>query len=551
MKVAELFVKCLEEEGVEYIFGLPGEENIDLMDALIGSKIRFILVRHEQAASFMADIYGRLTAKAGVCLATLGPGAINLTLGTADAQLDSAPLVAIAGQAKTSRIFKEFHQYIDLLKLFEPITKWGAQVVIPDTTAEIVRKAFKIAQMVRPGATLVVLPEDIAKLECNAVPLPKAQPKPEAPHEGQLMRAAKIIIDAEKPVILAGHGVCRDTAAEALTAFAEHQRIPVATTFMAKGAIPDSHPCHCGAIGFMRPDYANHCIKDADVVICVGYDLIEYEPAKWNQAHDKKIVHIGRTPAEVDSAYVLSVGIEGDISLILDSLRDMLPEKTGDIPRASRYHELFHQELESFADDNSFPVKPQRIISDIRKSLDDEDIVLCDTGALKMWMARLYPCSRPETCLFSNGLGTMGFSVPGALAAKLVHPGRKILAVTGDGSFMMNSQELETAVREKLPFVTLIWTDKNYGLIKWKQELEFGRSAFISFGNPDFKVYAESFGCAGYRIESTEQLLPTLREAFKLDVPAVIECPVDYAENLRLTDKLASFKPQESSSSKR
>lgn len=544
MKVAELFVKCLEEEGVEYIFGLPGEENIDLMDALVGSKIRFILVRHEQAASFMADIYGRLAGKAGVCLATLGPGAINLTLGAADAQLDSAPLVAIAGQAKTDRIFKEFHQYVDLVKLFEPITKWAAQVVIPDTAAEIIRKAFKIAQMARCGATLVVLPEDIAKQPTSAVPLPKAQPKPEAPHEGQLLRAAKAIIEARNPVILAGHGVCRSKASEALTVFAEHLKIPVATTFMAKGVIPDSHPCHCGAIGFMRPDYANRCIAEADLVICVGYDLIEYEPGRWNPAHDKGIIHISRCSAEVDSAYCLTVGIEGDIGMILNRLRHMLPESTTEDTRSQCYREMFSAELESYAADASFPLKPQRIISDLRRALGDDDIILCDTGALKMWMARLFPCRRPDTCLFSNGLGTMGFSVPGALAAKLIYPDRKIIAVTGDGSFMMNSQELETARREGLPFVTLIWTDGKYGLIKWKQELEFGRSSFISFTNPDFKMYAESFGCAGYRIEAADQLLPTLEEAFRQPVPAIIECPVDYSENIRLTDKLADFNRQ-------
>jgi len=537
-KVAELFVDCLLEENVEVIFGLPGEENIDLMEALNDKPIRFILVRHEQAASFMADIYGRLARKPGVCLATLGPGAINLTLGTADAQLDSSPLVAIAGQSSRDRIFKEFHQYINLIELFRPITKWGGRIILPETTPEIIRKAFKTAMADRQGATLIVLPEDVAEETTSAKPIKSVFPKPTEPNEKQVDRVEKILKEAKQPVILAGHGVCRSQASKSLIAFAEKLGIPVATTFMAKGVVPYNHPCCLGAIGFMKHDYVNFGLDKADTVIAVGYDLVEYPAERWNPDLNKKIIHIHTGIAEVDQAYSLEVGLQGDISLTLNEIAARFDKPLSTPDYLSKIQELRKEEMARFAGQNHFPVKPQQMVLSIRGALAPDDIVLCDTGALKMWMARLYPCYEPDTCLFSNGLGTMGFAVPGALAAKLVHPDKAVVAVTGDGSFLMNSQELETAKRENLPFVILIWNDSNYGLIEWKQNLKFGRKSFVTFDNPDFVKYAESFGIKGYRINSSEELTPTLRKAIAAKELAVIDCRVDYSENTELTNRL-------------
>ncbi len=535
---AETIVACLENEQVRYIFGLPGEENIHLVEALSHSDIRFILARDERDAAFMADVYGRLTGEPGVCLSTLGPGAINLALGVADAQMDGTPLVGIVAQAALKRLYKESHQNVDLVALFKPLTKWAHMIVLADTTAEVIRKAFKLAQMERPGATVVVVPEDVARQETNIAPLVRAKPRPEHPDGNQILRAAKILEEADCAVILAGHTAVRSRAGQSLTRLAEHLSIPVATTFMAKGVIPDRHPLALGTIGFMRHDYSNFGFDKAEVIVCVGYDPIEYAPESWNPKKDKRIVHIHRSPAEPDAFYNLSVGIEGDISVALEQLI----EKTKPGRRSCTVHEVVRRfidtELEQFADDRSVPMKPQRIVSDLRKALADEDIVLCDTGALKMWMARLFPCYQPNTCLISNSLATMGFSVPGAIAAKLARPNRKVVAVTGDGAFLMSSHALETAVRERTPFVTLIWRDGSYGLIKWKQEMEFGRSSYVDFTNPDFVRYAESFGIRGYRIENAGDLLPTLAECLRKDEMAVIDCPVDYSENAKLVERL-------------
>lgn len=540
--VSQLLVKCLENEGVEYIFGIPGEENIHIVDALLDSKIRFILTRHEQGASFMADMYGRLTGRAGVCLATLGPGAINLALGMADAQLDSHPVVALAAQAGLNRIFKESHQVVDLEAFFGPITKWTGTITLPEATVEIMRKAFKVAQTERPGATAVILPEDVAVLPAEGEPLKTNQPRGTEPSQAQIKRAVELISKAKNPVVLAGPGVARDHASEALQRFVETLDMPVATTFAGKGVFPDDHANAMGTLGFMKHDYVNFGFDDADLVITVGYDLIEYPPARWNPDRDKTILHIHQTPAEVDANYELAVGMQGSIAATLDAIVAHKPKCGGaDHKRIEKVQGMLHEELERGEADDSFPLKPQRIVADIRATMGREDIVLCDTGALKMWMARLYPCYAPKTCLISNGLATMAFSLPGALGAKLARPERKVLATMGDGSFLMNSQELETAMREKIPFVVLVWVDHEYGLIKWKQELEIGRPAHVDFTNPDFIKQAESYGCRGVRIGAAGELRTALEEALSMDTVTVIECPVDYSENTRLTDKLGKL----------
>ncbi len=538
--VARLIVECLENEGVEFVFGLPGEENLHMVDALVDSSIRFVTTRDERGAAFMADTYGALTGKPGVCLATLGPGAINLMLGIANAQLDSHPLVAITAQAGLGRIYKESHQFVDLVSLYRPITKWGDMVTLPLAAPEMIRKAFKQATTERPGATFVIVPEDVAELPGEGEPLPVNVPRDPAPSEEQVHRAAHVLRTAEHPVVLAGPGIARDGAIGALVRFSERLNVPVATTFLGKGVFPDDHPNALGTIGFMVRDYANFGFDRADVVVAVGYDLVEYSPARWNPNRDKRIVHIHRTVAEVDAHYSLDVGLQGSIGEALDAIAESsdLHAIAGAVPPVRG---LVREELDRGAADDAFPLKPQRLVADIRSAMDEEDIVLCDTGAAKMWMARLYPTYRPNTCLISNGLATMAFSLPGAFAAKLVHPERRVLAVMGDGAFLMSAAEIETAVREHVPFVILVWVDGGYGLIGWKQDIHFGRQAAVSFGNPDFVQLAESFGARGYRIGAAHELLPTLRKALDDDVVSVIACDVDYRENARLIERLGAL----------
>jgi acetolactate synthase-1/2/3 large subunit len=543
LNAARMLVRCLENEGVKFVFGIPGEENIHFIDALNGSTIRFILVRHEQGASFMADMYGRLTGRAGVCVATLGPGAINLMLGVADANSDSAPVVAISAQVGLSRIYKESHQSVDLVRMFRPATKWSEIVSRPEAIPEMVRKAFKLAQTERPGAVYLAVPEDVEQLElpAGAAPLAINVVYDMAPSPSQIKRAAQVLQEARSPIVLAGHGAARGGASDALVRFSERLNIPVATTFMGKGVFPDNHPNALGAIGFMRRDYVNFGFDRADVVVCVGYDLQEFAPQQINPDARKKIIHVHRYPAEVDAHYHIAVGIEGNIPQSLDSLGDALREAKRAAPASAKIRALLHEEIEQGAGDHSFPVKPQRAVADIRRAMARDDIVLVDTGAVKMWMARLYPTYAANTCLISNGLATMGFSLPGAIAAKLANPDRKVLAVMGDGSFLMNSQELETAVREKVPLVALVWEDSAYGLIKWKMGLELGRDSHCDFSNPEFVAYAKSMGVKGYRIKSAAELLPTLRRALSQDSPALVVCPIDYTENIRLTNRLGAL----------
>ena len=541
--VADLLVRCLEHEGVTCVFGIPGEENIHLTDALAASSIRYVLVRHEQAASFMAEIYGRLTGRAGVCSATLGPGAINMLLGTADATTNSAPLVALSAQVGLNRIYKESHQSVDLVSLFSPVTKWADMVLAPGAVPEMARKAFKLAQTERPGAVYLAVPEDIEAMAAppGLAPLPVNTPRADEPSRSQIERAAAVLDGARRPIVLAGHGAARAGAADALRRFAERLGLHVATTFHGKGVFPDDHPLALGAVGFMRHDYVNFGFDESDVIVSVGYELQEFDPARINPAGDKRILHLSRFPAEVDASYNVEVGVQADISATLDALaaatsRRWQPGEGGEKIRA-----LLADELARGAGDDSFPVKPQRVVSDTRAALGRSGIVLADTGAVKMWMARLYPTYEPNTCLVSNGLSTMGFAMPGAIGAKLAEPGRRVLAATGDGAFLMNSQEIETALRERIPLTVLIWEDDAYGLIKWKMDLELGHDVATSFGNPDFVAYAESFGARGYRVSAAGDQLPMLTEALSADTVSVIACPVDYAENLRLTDALGEL----------
>jgi acetolactate synthase I/II/III large subunit len=540
MRAAELFVKCLENEGVEYMYGVPGEENIGIMDALLDSRVRFITTRHEQGAAFMADVYGRLTGKAGVCLSTLGPGATNLITGVADANMDRAPVVAIAGQGATTRMHKESHQILDLVQLFQPITKYATQVRSADIVAEVVRKAFKVAQTEKPGCSFIDFPENIAEAGVDKRAIEVQIPFTPAPPAVKVEQAARIISTARCPVILAGNGVVRAGAVQSLVSFAEVLRIPVANTFMAKGAIPFSHEMSLGTIGLKARDLPWFAFDKADVVICVGYDMVEYHPEEWNPAADKTIIHIDALPAEVDECYKVACGVPGNIGEALRGIAMQATPQSGSPLKALR--QAIIDERAAYADDQGFPVKPQKILWDLRQVLGPADIVISDVGAHKMWTARMYRAEQPNTCIISNGFASMGIAVPGAVAAKLAYPDRKIVAVTGDAGFLMNSQEIETALRVGTPFVVLIWNDAEYGLITWHQLRTFGRPSHIEFKNPDFVKYAESFGAKGYRVEKAADLAPTLKQALADETVALIDCPVDYAENMKLTERLKTLK---------
>ncbi|QJR10964.1 Acetolactate synthase [Usitatibacter rugosus] len=536
LSAAELLVKCLENEGVQYIFGIPGEENIDVMDALLGSSIKFVTCHHEQGAAFMADVYGRLTGRAGVCMSTLGPGATNLITGVADANMDRAPIVAIAGQGATTRLHKESHQILDLVNMFQPITKYSAQVVAPEIVPEVVRKAFKVAQTEKPGGAFIDFPENIAEMKVEKKPIPvQTAYTPVAP-DAKIEYAAKLISSAKNPIILAGNGVIRQGAADSLVTFAQMLKIPVANTFMAKGVMPFTNELSLGTIGLKARDLPWFAFEKADVVICIGYDMVEYHPDMWNPGNDKTIIHIDASPAEVDANYIVAVGVLGDIGHALRGIALKAKPRTNLGFREIR--ETIVADRAEHSKDTEFPVKPQKIVWDVRECLGPEDIAISDVGAHKMWMSRMYRAERPNTCIISNGFAAMGIAVPGAIAAKLAYPDKKVIAVTGDAGFMMNSQEIETAMRMKTPIVILIWNDSEYGLITWHQLRHFGRPAYIDFKNPDFVKYAESFGAKGYRIEKTEDLVPTIKKAFADNTVVIIDCPVDYRENMKLTERL-------------
>jgi acetolactate synthase I/II/III large subunit len=553
---AHLLVDCLAAEGCEYVFSVPGEETMDVLDALSDhASVRHITTRHEQGAAFMADVYGRLTGRAAVALATLGPGATNLVTGIADAFLDRAPMVAITGQASSEKLHKEAHQVVDIVGMLAPVTKWNTSVQRLGAIPEIVRKAFRTAMLEKPGPTHIELPENLAAMavEPDAAPLIPGQTYFPEPTDEAIAHAADLIAASERPIVLAGNGVLRRTAAAELRAFARGLHVPVAVTFMGKGAIDDRSHLSLMAVGLQARDHVMSGFDRADLVICVGYDLVEYAPAGWNPDGRKRIVHIDTQPAEVDAQYRPEVELIGDIDGSLSRLlAAVLPRGISGRDAGERHEArdtLVHADLrnalladlEAGAAGDAFPITPQRAISDLREALGPEDIVVSDVGAHKIWVARLYQAYEPNTVIISNGFAAMGISLPGAIAAKLVHPERKVVALCGDGGFLMNSQELETAKRIGANITVVIWRDDGYGLIDWKQRNEFGRPFGVEFGNPDFVAYAKSFGIAGFRPASAADLLPTLRRALDVAGPSVVEVPIDYRENLRLTERLGAL----------
>ncbi|MDX1440982.1 MAG: acetolactate synthase large subunit [Nitrosopumilaceae archaeon] len=544
MKASDLFVKCLEIEGVEYIFGIPGEENADFMMSLADSKIKFILTRHEQGAAFMADVYGRLTGKVGVCLATLGPGATNLTTGVANANMDRSRLLAITGQTDSHLLHKESHQNMDVITMFKPITKWNWSIRNPQNIPEIVRRAFKIALEEKPGATHIELPQDIAKKESEIPPIIPQPTFRSEPNEQLIKQAAQIILEAKNPIILIGNGCVRENASQQIRKFVEKTGIIAMNTFMGKGVISDKSPLHLHTIGIKDADHALLAMKSADVVIAIGVDLVEYSPKNWNQNLDKKIIHIDFTPSEVYTYYRPTIEIVSDIEFAADAILDELEYQKRMNPNLETYPRTKTSEIlkkimrevderrDFFDNDFSFPIKPEKLVNDVRKALDENDILLSDVGAHKLWISKIYKTYQPNTCIIPNGFCSMGFAFPGAIAAKIVYPDRNVVAMCGDAGFLMNIQELETAVRLKLSIITIVWCDRDLGMISMKQKNEFGKSVFTKFTNPEFIKLAESFGAVGFIVKSTKNFAETLEEAKKIkDKPVIIAIDVDYSRN--------------------
>ena len=538
MNVAQLVVACLENEGVRHVFALPGEETLALGLALEDSpKITQVVVRHEQGAAFMADVAGRLTSYPGVCLATLGPGATNLLTGVADATLDGAPLVALTGQAGLERIHKRSHQYVDVLGMFAPVVKWGARIEVPDGAPEVIRTAFRMARLERPGATHVEIPEDVAEQDADGVPMPVRRTRYAAAQDDALRAAADAINGAARPILLVGNGVIRrgvagHGAVAALRAFVAKTRIPATHTFMAKGALDDRDAAALPAVGLQRPGADLAALPElarADVVVCVGYDLVEWAPAIWNPKGDKRVVHVDSRPAEIDASYVVATEVVGEIA---DSLEALAPLVTAR-PAASRDR----IELRAAGDD-AFPLWSRRVVADLRAALGDDDIVISDVGAHKIWLSRLYPAYAPNTVIVANGFAPMGIALPGAIAAKIVKPERKVVAFSGDGGFLMNVQELETAKRLGVSIVCVVLVDGRYGVIEANQVRRFGRTGGIEFGNPDFVQLARAFGIRGESISQATELLPALRRALDADGPAIVAVPIDPRENAKLADML-------------
>ena len=545
MNAADLFIRCLEAEGVKYIFGVPGEENAHFMMALEHSSIRFILTRHEQGAAFIADVYGRLTGQPGVCLGTLGPGATNLVTGVADANMDRAPCIVITGQADSKRQHKESHQNMDVVSLFQPITKWATPIIHADNIPEVVRKAFKLAMTEKPGACHIELAEDIAHSVVNdKKPLATTKVRRPVPDDKVVDQAWEMIRKAERPVILAGNGCVRKRASRQLRQFCESTGIGVICTFMGKGAV-SRHEDYCMyTMGLQARDRVSLAVDAADLIITLGYDLVEYHPRLWNPAGDKRIVHMDFLPAEVDENYHPEVEVVGDLGHTLWMLNERVEKAPVDLS-VPRHREIRADMATDFAeyanDDAEGLIKPQKALWDLRQALRPQDIVLSDVGAHKMWIARYYQCDEPNTCLISNGFCSMGFALPGAIGAKIAAPDANVVAVCGDGGFLMNVQEMETAVRLGTKITVMLWVDNAYGLIAWKQDNEFGRHTDLDFGNPDFEQLAQSFGWHSENVQKSGDLAVALERAIAAPEPALVIIPIDYAENNKLSKRLGQI----------
>lgn len=546
MKASDLLVQCLEAEGIEYIFGVPGEENADFMMSLERSeRIRFVLTRHEQGAAFMAEVYGRLTGAVSGCLGTLGPGATNLITGVADGNMDRAPLLVLTGQGSTERLHKESHQIMDVVEMFTPATKWATTIANANTIPEIVRKAVRVAMTEKPGAVLIELPEDIAKHDTDQRPLQPKRFRRPGPDDKIVDRAFEMLSAAKNPVIIAGNGTIRKRASKQLRIFCEATGIGVLSTFMAKGAVDMDAPYCLYTIGLGAKDLPTLAVDAADLVITLGFDMVEYHPHLWNPNADKSIIHADFLPAEIDQYYNPDVELVGDLAHTLWMLNERVASRglpdydlTGQADIRSRMSE----ELALHADDDTQgSLRPQKMLYDLRALLAADAIVLSDVGAHKMWIARHYHCHEPNTCLIPNGFCSMGFALPGAIAASLVHPDRRVVGIAGDAGFLMNVQEMETARRLDANIVLLVWEDGEYGLIAWKQQSQFGKHTDLSFGNPDWLALARAFDWHGHRVERSVDFSSVMAQALEESGPSLVVVPVDYRENMLLNERLGEL----------
>ncbi|SDP77690.1 acetolactate synthase-1/2/3 large subunit [Sulfitobacter litoralis] len=540
IKASDLFVKALEAEGVQQIFAVPGEENLDLVESLRTSSIKLILTRHEQGAGFMAATYGRLTGKPGVCMATLGPGATNLTTPAAYAHLGGFPLIMITGQKPIKTSKQGQFQIIDIVNLFDPICKMSKQIVHGNTIPSLVREAFRLASEERPGAVLLELPEDIAEEPCDAPVI-----KPHTRHyaeagDAAIADAVDLITKAKVPLILVGAGANRKNARIAISEFIDATGIPFFCTQMGKGVVDERSELFLGTAALSDNDYVHCAIDRADLIINFGHDVVE-KPPFFMEDGGKKVIHINYKSAQVDQVYFPQVEVVGDLAASVTRLKTALD---GRVKCDTSYFEKVHAEIEGHlsegVDDPRFPVTPQRFVADTRKAMGDKDIVALDNGIYKIWYARNYKAYEPNTVLLDNALATMGAGLPSAMAAAALYPDRRVMAICGDGGFMMNSQELETAIRMKLNLVVLVLNDSSYGMIRWKQAAIGFEDWGLEFNNPDFVKYAESYGATGHRITATDDLLPTFEKAFAAGGVHLIDLPVDYSENQKvLIDELA------------
>lgn len=554
MKGSDLFIKALEEENVEYIFGIPGEENLDFLDSLSRSKkIKLILTRHEQGAGFMASVYGRLTGKTGVCISTLGPGATNFTTSAAYAQLGGMPMMMITGQKPVKKSKQGRFQILDVVEMMKPITKYAHQIVSADNIPSRVREAFRLAEEEKPGAVHLELPEDIADEHSDEVPIKASSVRRPVPEEKSVKAAIEKIAKAKSPILVVGAGGNRKLTSKMLTELVNETGIPFVSTQLGKGVIDERHPLFMGCAALSASDYVHRAIEAADLIINVGHDVIEKPPffMSHGTAMDQvenhssesdpvmvsegtQVIHISFRSAEVDPVYFPQLEVVGDIANAIWQIKSGLSEKKGlswDFSRMMEVKKHHDKNIVEGSDDPRFPIYPQRLVADIRKAMPDDGMICLDNGVYKIWFARNYTAHQSNTVMLDNALATMGAGLPSAMAAHLVHPDRKVMAICGDGGFMMNSQEMETAVRLKMNIIVLILNDSSYGMIRWKQANMGFEDWGLEYGNPDFVKYAESYGAHGHRVSSSENLRETLEKCLSTPGVHLIDCPVDYSEN--------------------
>ncbi|WKD48145.1 acetolactate synthase large subunit [Microbulbifer spongiae] len=534
MKASDLFVHALEAERVEYIFGIPGEENLDILESLRGSKIQLILTRHEQAAGFMAATYGRLTGKSGVCIATLGPGATNLVTAAAYAQLGGMPMVMITGQKPVKSSKQGQFQIINIVDMMRPLTKFTKTIVGGDYIPSYVREAFRRSEEERPGATHLEFPEDIAREHSTMPVLETSYTRRPIAEEKAIHKAAEAITASRKPLLLVGAGANRKLTAKMLRKFVDKLGIPTVTTQMGKGVIDESGPHFIGNTALSDGDFVHRAIEQADLIINVGHDVVE-KPPFFMRPGGPEVVHINFSSAQVDPVYFPQIEVVGDISNSLWQLNEHLePQEHWSFTDAHRIRAALQKHIQEGSSNDTFPIRPQRLVKDVREAMPEKGIIALDNGMFKIWFARNYPAHAPNTVLLDNALATMGAGLPSAMAAKLVCPDRRVVAICGDGGFMMNSQEIETAVRLGLDLIVLILRDDAYGMIKWKQAMMEFHDFGLDFGNPDFVAYAKSYGAYGHRVEATDELVPLIESCCKEGGVHLIDVPVDYSHNDRI-----------------